>query len=89
MHHAKYFFASDVWSVGVIIWQMLTGHTEPYPEVPNIMMVATDVVQGRLDLRKSLPERGPDWARLVSVALACLDPEPTRRPEARLLQALL
>ncbi len=59
----KYFYASDVWSLGVVLWQMLTRQHEPYPEVADLMSVAYGVSMLRLDLRTSLPTN-PRWTVL-------------------------
>ena len=41
----QYFYASDVWSMGVVVWQLLTRHAEPYPDVPDMMAVVHGYVR--------------------------------------------
>ncbi len=63
---SQYYFASDVWSLGVVVWQMLTRSEIPYPEVPDLEHVAIEMKKRNLDLRTSLPTH-PQWD-----ALRCL-----------------
>jgi serine/threonine protein kinase len=59
----QYFFASDVWSMGVVVWQLLTRHDDPYPDVSDNMEVVRGLRDRSLDLRTSLPT-APQWAAL-------------------------
>jgi hypothetical protein len=43
--------------------------------------------EGRLDLRTLLPTE-PAWAHLCALVVACLDPTPSRRPEAHTLRSV-
>jgi serine/threonine protein kinase len=85
-----YQYASDVWSMGVVVWQILTHQHEPYPEVHDLMAVAHGLVAGHLDLRPSvrvpLPwHNSAAWAPLRALALACLHPQPQLRPRTESL----
>jgi serine/threonine protein kinase len=51
----QYSFASDVWSLGVVLWQVLTWESTPYPEEPELQSVVSGLIRRRLDLRASLP----------------------------------
>jgi serine/threonine protein kinase len=59
----KYFYASDVWSLGVVLWQILTRQHLPYPKVKDLLAVVHGVSSLQLDLRSSLPPQ-PEWATL-------------------------
>ncbi len=77
----------QVWSMGVIIWQMLTLQPLPYAET-GLVAVMDGVRDGTLDLRSSLPRSAP-WSLLSALAYRCLDPDPLQRPScARAMQVL-
>jgi serine/threonine protein kinase len=73
---------SDMWSVGVVIFQLLTGQHLPYAEVRDPMDVIAGLIDGSLDLRSSLPPFSGLWSPLLDLARACLDRDPGRRPTA-------
>jgi serine/threonine protein kinase len=59
----QFFYASDVWSMGVVVWQLLTRNEDPYPDVKTSLAVIDGVRDGSLDLRTSLPT-APEWTAL-------------------------
>jgi serine/threonine protein kinase len=72
---------TDVWSLGVVIWQLLMGQELPYHEVDDNMDVMVGLADGSLDLRLSLPTT-PIWSTLSTLARQCLDRDPDQRPTA-------
>ena len=77
----RYTAKTDVWSLGVVIWQLLTGQALPYHEVDDGMDVVVGLTVGSLDLRLSLPTAAI-WATLTVLARQCLDRDPDQRPTA-------
>ena len=69
---------TDIWSMGVLFWQLMTGQRMPYAGAPDIMI---GLVTGSLDLRPSLLT-SEDWLPVSTVARDCLDRDPARRPSA-------
>jgi hypothetical protein len=77
----------QVWSMGVIIWQMLTLQPVPYAET-GLVALMDGVRDGTLDLRSTLP-RSTSWCLLSALAYQFLDPDPSLRPScSRAMQAL-
>ncbi|XP_077429828.1 macrophage-stimulating protein receptor isoform X1 [Vanacampus margaritifer] len=70
----KFTTKSDVWSYGVLVWELLTRGASPYPEV-DPYDITHYLLRGR---RLPQPQYCPD--ALYSIMLACWDPEPKRRP---------
>lgn len=70
----KFTTKSDVWSFGVLMWEMLTRGASPYPEV-DPYDVTHYLMKGR---RLPQPQYCPD--PLYSIMLECWDPETERRP---------
>jgi hypothetical protein len=69
---------------------LLLRQLVPYPDTPENLHVAKGVVDGRLDLRTSLPTVGsPVCLTLATLARRCLNPTPQRRPTAVELVAAL
>jgi serine/threonine protein kinase len=77
----RYTAKTDVWSLGVVIWQLLTGQELPYHEVHDGMDVVLGLREGSLDLRLSLPTAAI-WSTLTALARQCLDRDPEKRPTA-------
>ncbi|XP_055001243.1 mitogen-activated protein kinase kinase kinase 10 [Sorex araneus] len=67
--------SSDVWSFGVLLWELLTGEV-PYREI-DALAVAYGVAMNKLTL--PVPSTCPEpFARLLE---ECWDPEPHGRPD--------
>ncbi|XP_061473765.1 macrophage-stimulating protein receptor isoform X2 [Rhineura floridana] len=70
----KFTTKSDVWSFGVLTWELLTRGAPPYPEVDPYDMTRY-LLRGR---RLPQPEYCPD--SLYTVMLNCWAPSPEERP---------
>ncbi|XP_043944641.1 hepatocyte growth factor receptor isoform X2 [Protopterus annectens] len=70
----KFTTKSDVWSFGVLLWELMTRGAPPYPDV-NSFDITVYLLQGRRLLQ---PEYCPD--SLYEVMLKCWHPKPEIRP---------
>ncbi|KAJ8261940.1 hypothetical protein GJAV_G00160230 [Gymnothorax javanicus] len=70
----KFTSKSDVWSFGVLLWELMTRGAPPYSDV-NSFDITVFLLQGRRLLQ---PEFCPD--SLYNVMIECWHPKPERRP---------
>uniref|UniRef100_A0A3P9LXL3 Hepatocyte growth factor receptor n=1 Tax=Oryzias latipes TaxID=8090 RepID=A0A3P9LXL3_ORYLA len=70
----KFTTKSDVWSFGVLLWELMTRGAPPYSDV-NSFDITVFLLQGRRLLQ---PEFCPD--PLYTVMVECWHPKPERRP---------
>ena len=75
--------ASDVWSFGVVMWEMYNPALMPYKGMDN-----TQVAVGvNHELRLHIPEAYP--ATVVRIMKACWQHSPSKRPSFLLIASLL
>ncbi|XP_066561244.1 hepatocyte growth factor receptor isoform X2 [Amia ocellicauda] len=70
----KFTTKSDVWSFGVLLWELMTRGAPPYSDV-NSFDITVFLLQGRRLLQ---PEFCPD--SLYNLMIECWHPKPERRP---------
>jgi eukaryotic-like serine/threonine-protein kinase len=76
--------AADVWAVGVMLWEALTGW-HPF-SAPSPVETARQIRAGAQPLAESRPDLPEELCELVD---AMLDPQPKGRPPAKRLPAAL
>lgn len=72
-YKAQYTSASDIYSFGMILWEMLSGGKKPFAELPDNKVVKA-VLGGKRESVEGFP---PMYAELIT---ACWDPDPSKRP---------
>ena len=75
--------ATDVWSFGIVMWEMYNPKGKPYKGMNNTQ-VAVSVNQG---VRLSIPEAYPPT--VISIMKACWQHSPSKRPSFLLISSLL
>lgn len=79
MESHAFSLASDVWSLGVTIWEMLTMGQEPYGETRPTKLARRLATGTRLPRPENCP------SRLYFLLVSCWDAEPQNRPSAAAL----
>ncbi|KAF9157577.1 hypothetical protein DFQ26_008594 [Actinomortierella ambigua] len=75
----KFSTKSDMYAVGMVMWEMAVDCVTPFKDLPDNMVVMTLIKTGE---REELPETGvPDDYR--AWVLRCWEHDPANRPEAR------
>ena len=72
-------FKSDVWSFGILLWEIITYGSIPYPTMTDAQ-VQKEIING---YRMPCPSRSPD--KLYSIMLQCWRENPVERPSFEIL----
>ncbi|XP_078693294.1 fibroblast growth factor receptor 3-like [Branchiostoma floridae x Branchiostoma belcheri] len=85
--HLQFSCESDLWSFGVLLWEIVTGGTDPMygnTQHPTCQQLVTILQQGiRLDMPAECP---PD---LYAIMKSCWNVDPTARPKPDVLREKL
>lgn len=76
--------ASDVWSFGILQWELMNPSRKPYEEVKTNFECAIKVTQG---YRLVIPEEYPESVQ--KIMKSCWNTEPTKRPSFFLISSIL
>eukprot|EP00050_Salpingoeca_kvevrii_P007735 m.298238 g.298238 ORF g.298238 m.298238 type:complete len:1104 (-) comp13814_c0_seq1:278-3589(-) len=74
LEHRVFSWASDVWSYGIMLWEIMALGETPYPGVPNHQVLRRLRRGGRMDM----PDTG--IPELHQMALRCWDADADNRP---------
>ena len=75
--------ASDIWSYGILQWEMFFPDKNPYHDMDNIRIVAKVASGYRLPLPEGCPEL------VGKIMTACWQKDPGKRPTFLLISSLL
>lgn len=75
--------ASDVWSFGVLMWEIYNPKETPYGDI-DIFSLLMNIAQG---MRLSIPESYP--TTVTNIMRACWQQNPAKRPSFLLISSLL
>ncbi|XP_072294325.1 mast/stem cell growth factor receptor kita [Eucyclogobius newberryi] len=73
-----YTFESDVWSYGILLWEIFSLGNSPYPGMP---VDAKFYKMIKEEYRMDAPEFAPD--EMYQIMRSCWDPDPIKRPPFR------
>ena len=67
--------ASDVWSFGVLMWELFNPHVKPYRKMDNMTVIAAVSAGQRLDIPEKMSADGGDrLCRLAGMLIQQRDP---------------
>ncbi|XP_033847919.1 mast/stem cell growth factor receptor kita [Periophthalmus magnuspinnatus] len=73
-----YTFESDVWSYGILLWEIFSLGNSPYPGMPVDAKFYKMIKEG---YRMDAPEFAPN--EMYQIMRSCWDPDPVKRPPFR------
>ena len=79
----KFSLKSDVWSFGVLLYEVFTKGLAPYPSMNNHQVLEYVYNGGRMNQTDIIPEK------IYAVMLSCWDIIPTKRPSFEKLKQIL
>ena len=83
VEHRHFSTASDVWSYGILVWEMFNPTELPYSDLDDVQF-AIKVVHG---LTPSIPTQCPPTVE--KIMKACWDRNPSKRPDFKQISFLL
>ena len=75
--------SSDVWSFGILMWELFNPGARPYRSMDNMTVIASVSAGKRLDI----PEKCP--TKVGQVMQACWNADQTKRPSFLVIANLL
>ena len=76
----KITFASDIYSFGVLLWQLVTRSSTPYPQLESTPQIIMAIAKGEKNV---IPTGCP--GKVEKIIRSCWNPDPEKRPKASAL----
>ena len=83
LEHKQFSTSSDVWSYGILLWEMFNPTEIPYPELTDLQVTAK-LARG---YSMSIPAQCPSI--VAKIMRSCWQSDPSRRPSFAFLSVLL